>query len=89
MVFLAHFTHTSFEALLDMDVLTFNSLLDASVQVDASRWEQTAYLHRAAQHAEQKSFEKMVKKSWGGAAKSDTKPKKGVADLFRDLKGGF
>lgn len=69
--------------------MTFNSLLDAATRLDAQRWTQSAWMFRAAQHAEQKAFEKMVKDSWGHATPEPEKPKRGISDLIRDFGGGF
>lgn len=88
-MFLAHFTNSSFDYLLELDMLTFNDLLDAAVRVDASRWTQIAWTLRAAHHAEQGAFEQMVKKSWGHAQPEAEKPKAGINELIARFGGGF
>jgi len=88
LVYLAHFTHSSFDYLLDLDVLTFNSMLDATTRVDSARWVQLAWLNRAAQHADQSAFTKMVQETWGKSAPT-AKPKKGIKDLLRDFGSGI
>lgn len=91
-MFLTHFTHCSFDYLLDLDVISFNALLDAATRLDAGRWRQLAWSMRAAQHAEGKAFEKMMKESWGHADDDDGEEKqsgRGIKDLIRQFGGGF
>lgn len=91
-MFLAHFTSTPFDYLLDLDVMTFNSLLDAAQRLDGARWTQQAWLSRVAQHGDQKQFSKMVTETWGSPKDDDAveKPQgKGIGDLLRAYGGGF
>lgn len=71
-------------------MLTFNAILDAAVQLDSSRWCQTAWLHRAAAHADGKEFGQMVDKAWGNNLQGAEKKKsKGFSELLRDFGSGF
>ncbi len=61
-------------------MLTFNALLEAAVKLDASRWMQQAWLARAAQHCEQRDFQKFVKGTWGKNSMAD-EPKENKSDI--------
>lgn len=89
-MFLTHTTHSSFDYLLNLDVLTFNALLDAATRFDAARWTQHAWLARVAYHADQKGFQKTVKEAWGHATPDPANEKKNdISKLIRDFGGGF
>jgi hypothetical protein len=81
-----HITHCSFDYLLDLDVISFNALLEAATKLDASRWMQTAWAHRAAAHCDQDGFKKFVKGTWGDRADANDAPAgKGIKDLIREI----
>lgn len=70
--------------------MTFNSLLESAVQLDASRWMQQAWLVRAAHHCDQKGFQEFVTKTWAGNAPEQEKKKgKGIKSLMRDFGRGI
>lgn len=89
-MFITHITHCSFDYLLDLDVMSFNALLEAATKLDASRWMQTAWSTRAAQHCDQNGFQKFVNGTWGKNAPAGEKPAgKGIKDLMREFGRGI
>jgi hypothetical protein len=71
-------------------VLTFNSLLDSAVKLDASRWVQQAWMMRAAQHCDQKGFRDFIAGTWGNSTPESDQPQgKGIRSLMRDVGRGI
>lgn len=80
-------THQPFEYFLDLDILSFNALLDVVVEHDACNWKNQAFIARLAAHAEDKQFKSALDAAWG-------KPKqegetKGVDAFMKKFGGGI